>query len=115
MAYIDLWGAYVHACNRFGIYPAQSITATPSSGPGTNLPGRSPMPPDPSRTPSLTADFLRNQTNTEGLGWFAELGAQIVRDIATRNELDLNQTTRPPEPPADFAQYFAQIRRLRPP
>lgn len=114
MAYIDLWGAYAHACGRFGIYPGQNQKVFSFQRPGQPTGSVSPTPSGPTRSPSLTAEFLKTCGNADGLGWFAELGQQIIKDIARRNGLDLTRTTRVPDPTFDFENHFKSLRRIRP-
>jgi hypothetical protein len=112
MAYSDLWAAYAHACARFNVNPG------PAPGPSTKgafspRGGAFPLGSAGSRSPSLTRIFLGNSRPADGLGWFAELGQQIVQDIMERNGLSGHLPTRSVDAPFDFEAYF-KGRRLRP-
>lgn len=108
MAFRDLWGAYAFACGRFGIDPG------PRPGAGRPFIGGGAAKPATQATPSLTRAFLESAgTYTDGLGWFAELGAQIVRDIVERHGLESLVRRTAPDPEPDFEAYFRN-RKLRP-
>lgn len=110
MAYFDLWGAYAHACRRFGVDPGpRNGVSAPSGFRGTSVGQEGKGLP----IPSLTRAFLDAGSVTEGFGWFAELGAQIRRDIVERHGLEALVRRSAPDLPPNFEAYFAG-RRLRP-
>ncbi|MCB9978632.1 MAG: hypothetical protein H6862_03380 [Rhodospirillales bacterium] len=108
MAFRDLWGAYAFACGRFGIDPGPR-----PSGNGSAFSGIRGGAKTSTQAPSLTRTFLEStQQAADGLGWFAELGAQIVRDIIREHGLEKLPRSPTQEPPPDFESYFKN-RKLR--
>ena len=110
MAYRNLWGAYALACQRFGVDPGPRGGVSALSGFGSASTGQGSKGLS---TPSLTRAFLEAGSMTDGLGWFAELGAQIRRDIVERHGLETLVRRPAPDTPPNFQDYFAG-KRLRP-
>lgn len=109
MAFRDLWGAYAFACGRFGIDPGPR-----PGGSGAAFSGIGGGAKASTQAPSLTRTFLEStQHAADGLGWFAELGAQIVRDIIKEHGIEALARRPAPEPSPDFEAYF-RGRKLRP-